>query len=266
MFSLYFNFIRMKRYTALLISILVSGLFCTKTYSVCGQTIRVAVAANAQFVTQALKTSFEKKSRAKIELIVSSSGKLTAQITHGAPYDIFLSADMKYPENLYKAGYTLNKPQIYAYGSLVLWSLGDINMKEGPDVLKSSSVRTIAVANPATAPYGIAAIQVLKKSGIYDAVKDKIVYGESIAQVNQYLLTGVADIAFTAKSVVKAPRLAHKGNWIELVDTLYSPIRQGAVILKHAKDNNLQAVKDFYQFLSDPEGKSIFKSYGYSVK
>jgi molybdate transport system substrate-binding protein len=256
----------MERYRLLLIFSLFFGLSNINPAPGRCQTIRVAVAANAQFVTGALKEAFQKKNRADVQLVVSSSGKLTAQITHGAPYDIFLSADMKYPEHLYTAGYTLNKPETYAYGSLVLWVVKNVNLAEGLDMLKSGTIKTIAVANPATAPYGVAAIQALKKAGIYKAVKDKIVYGESIAQVNQYLLSGVADAAFTAKSVVKAPALAHKGRWIEPADTLYSPIRQGAVILKHARDNDLTDVKAFYEFLSSPEGKSIFESFGYRTR
>lgn len=255
----------MKNANFLLTIFLAFGLFIIVPANVSGQKIRVAVAANAQFVAQALKKSFEKNNPAKIELIVSSSGKLTAQIIHGAPYDIFLSADMKYPENLYKAKSTFNKPQVYANGKLVLWSIQNHHIENGLNSLKSPSIKTIAVANPSTAPYGVATIQALKSAMIYEAVKDKIVYGESISQVNQYLLSGVADVAFTAKSVIKAPRLSDKGTWLEVSDKLYSNIRQGMVILKHASENNLKAVKRFYQFLSSPEGQSIFKSYGYSV-
>lgn len=256
----------MKHYKFSFIVILAFGLLGAGWSSVYGQTIRVAVAANAQFVTQALKQSFEQEKLGKVELIVGSSGKLTAQITNGAPYDIFLSADMKYPADLYKTGNTLNKPQVYASGSLVLWSLKGDLIGNGLQSLKSPSVKTIAVANPATAPYGVATIQALKKAGIYEAVKDKIVYGESISQVNQYLLSGAADVAFTAKSIIKDPSLASKGKWIEIDGKLFTPIQQGAVILKHAAKNNLQEAKSFYQFLSSPKGKAVFKSYGYSVQ
>lgn len=249
-----------------LVFIFVCGLlFCPKDSFVYGQKIRVAVSANASFVTQALKKDFERKNKAKIELIVSSSGKLTAQISHGAPYDIFLSADMKYPDNLYNAGYSLNKTRVYAIGSLVLWTLKNNKIDKGLESLKSASIKTIAVANPATAPYGAAAIRTLKKLGIYAAIKNKIVYGESISQVNQYLLSGVADVAFTAKSVIKSPNLNGKGKWIEVAADLYSPIRQGAVILKHASENNPGGVSAFYKYLFSTEGKSIFKSYGYIV-
>lgn len=256
----------MKRHKSLLVVGLAFGLLYGASLPAMGQTVRVAVAANAQFVVQALKAAFEKKTEAKIEVIISSSGKLTAQILHGAPYDIFLSADMKYPERLFEEGYTLDNPQVYAYGSLVLWTLKNINLRDTLKGLKNQDIGIIAVANPKTAPYGLATIQALKEAGIYDEVEDKIVWGESISQVNQYLLSGAADAAFTAKSVVMAPPLAHKGRWIEINDTLYSPIVQGTVMLKHAQENSLQTIKAFYQFLFSTEGKSIFKSYGYRIK
>jgi molybdate transport system substrate-binding protein len=232
-----------------------------------GQVLHVAVAANAQFVAGALKKAFEKQSPAKIDLIVSSSGKLTAQIKHGAPYDIFLSADMKYPEALYKSGNALTKPRAYAYGKLVLWTLKKANQSDGLKALEKPSVRTIAIANPAMAPYGIASTEAMKKADIYGSVKKKIVYGESIAQVNHYLLSGAADIAFTAESVVESPVLKGKGKWTEVPDDLYQPIKQGAVLLKHAaKGGRLKAAKAFYQLLFSRQGRAIFHSFGYGIK
>jgi molybdate transport system substrate-binding protein len=105
----------------------------------------------------------------------------------------------------------------------------------------------------------------MKKEGIYARVKNKLVYGESIAQVNQYLLMGAADIVFTARSVVGAPHLKNKGYWIAAPPSSYSPIAQGAVILKTAKGNTLKAAKNFYRFLFSQEGKSILKAYGYQL-
>lgn len=245
---------------ALVVWILLSGSFASM-----GQTLRIAVAANAQFVTDSLKAAFEKQIRVKIETIVSSSGKLTAQIGHGAPYDIFLSADMKYPQAIYQSGNALDKPEVYAFGQLVLWTVNNVKLDERMEALRSGSVKTIAVANPAIAPYGVAAIAALQKLGIYDKVKNKIVYGESIAQVNQYLLSGVADVAFTAKSIVESPRLNGKGSWVDVPGNLYKPIEQGVVILKHAKSHNLKAAEAFYHFLFSKEGKAIFRAFGYQV-
>lgn len=230
------------------------------------QTLRIAVAADAQFVAQALKKTFEQKDPVNIEIIVSSSGKLTAQIEHGAPYDLFMSADMKYPESLYKTGYTIGKPRVYAFGNLVLWTMKKINFKNDIQILKQPSIKTIAIANPGTAPYGVAAIQALKNTEILNVVKNKIVYGESIAQVGSYVLSGVTDVAFTAKSVVESPKLKNKGTWIEVPDNLYQPIAQGVVVLKNAKVRNFKVASAFYSFLFSSQAKAIFKSFGYKIK
>lgn len=243
-----------------LIIFLLALLFPFKSFS---QGLRVAVAANAQFVTQALKEVFTRETDIPVTLIVSSSGKLTAQIRQGAPYDVFLSADMKYPENLYKGGFTTGKPEIYAYGKLVLWTLDDTKPLKDIKSVTDASLKAIAVANPQTAPYGVAAIEALKKTGIYDAVKSKIVFGESIAQVNQYLLSKSADMAFTAKSVVLSPAMKDKGKWVEINKNLYNPIAQGVVILKRA---HINAARKFYHFLFSKRAESIFKNYGYLVK
>ncbi len=231
-----------------------------------GQILHIAVAADAQFVAAALKKSFEKTDRVPIEIIVGSSGKLTAQIEQGAPYDIFMSADMRYPDALYKEGNTMGSPRIYAFGKLVLWTIKRNNLNSGIQILNQPFIKTIAIANPATAPYGRAATEALKKRGIFNSVENKIVYGESTAQVNQYLLSGAADIAFTGKSVVESPALKNKGKWIEVPDDLYQPIAQGVVILKHARSDGLQAASAFYHFLFSNEGRAIFKSFGYRIK
>lgn len=227
------------------------------------QELRVAVAANAQFVTQALKKVFEKETGIKTTLIVSSSGKLTAQIRQGAPFDVFLSADMKYPENLYKNGLAAEEPKVYAYGKLVLWTLDNTDLSKGIRAISDHGVTRIAIANPQTAPYGVAAVEALKKANLYDNVKTKLVYGESISQVNQYLLSGAADIALTAKSVVLSPGLKQKGHWTEVDRDLYEPIKQGVIIIKTAKKN--EAGK-FYQFLFSKKAKAIFENYGYLIK
>ncbi len=227
------------------------------------QELRIAVAANAQFVTQALKKVFEEESGIKTTLIVSSSGKLTAQIKQGAPFDVFLSADMKYPETLYKEGDAADKPEVYAYGKLVLWTFGDIDLSKGINAIKDQKITKFAIANPQTAPYGVAAVEALKKAGLYDNVKSKLVYGESISQVNQYLLSGAADIALTAKSVVLSPAMKSKGKWVEVDDTLYEPIAQGVVITKAAQKKE---ANKFYKFLFSKKAQVIFEKYGYLIK
>lgn len=226
------------------------------------QPLRVAVAANAQFVVEQLKAAFQKKTGTPVELIVSSSGKLTTQIQQGAPYDVFLSADMEYPQTLHKAGLTTAAPVVYAHGSLVLWTLGDLPLTADLKILSNPTVRHIAIANPATAPYGKAAVSFLTHiKRLTPPVKAKIVYGESIAQVNQYVLTGAAEIGFTAKSVVLDPILTKRGHWIDLPTTGYSPIAQGVVVLK--RTGQPKAARQFVQFLRSPDARRILQQFGY---
>ncbi|ADB38365.1 molybdate ABC transporter substrate-binding protein [Spirosoma linguale] len=225
------------------------------------QSLRVAVAANAQFVMEQLKTAYKKKTGIELETIVNSSGKLTTQIQQGAPYDVFLSADMQYPETLHKAGLTVDAPVVYAYGSLVLWTTSELPIKADLKALTDASVRHVAIANPSTAPYGEAAIAYLTHKKLLDKVKPKLVYGESIAQVNQYVLSGAAEVGFTAKSVVLDPSLNKKGHWVDLPQTGYSPIAQGVVILKRTSQE--KAARQFVAFLRSPDARRILQQFGY---
>lgn len=227
------------------------------------QPLRVAVAANAQFVMEQLKTAFQKKTGVQIESIVNSSGKLTTQIQQGAPYDVFLSADMEYPQTLHKSGLTTASPVVYAYGSLVLWTAGDFPVDANLNVLSDPKVRHVAVANPATAPYGEAAIAYLKHRKMLGQVQPKIVYGESISQVNQYVLSGSAEVGFTAKSVVLDPNLTKRGHWVDLPQTGYSPIAQGVVVLK--RTTQTKAAGQFLTFLRSPDARRILQQFGYRV-
>lgn len=238
----------------LLIALPISGI---------AQKLRIAVAANAQFVSRILAQEFKKQTGIEAEHIVSSSGKLTTQIEQGAPFDVFLSADMKYPQELYSKQLTTAKPEIYAYGTLVMWSKKEIDLSKGLFSLNNPSVKKIAIANATLAPYGEAAEQALQRTGLLTKLKTKLVYGESIAQVNQYLLTGVADVAFTAKSVVLDPDQKNKGNWKEVDPKLYKPIAQGVVVLKATTGENLKQANRFYKFLFSAKAKRIFKQYGY---
>ncbi|GAB3990178.1 molybdate ABC transporter substrate-binding protein [Spirosoma daeguense] len=232
--------------------------------SLLAQPLRVAVAANAQFVMEQLKTAFQKKTGVEVEAIVNSSGKLTTQIQQGAPYDVFLSADMEYPQTLHKEGLTQAAPVVYAYGTLVLWTAGELPVSADLNVLSDPTVRHIAIANPAMAPYGEAAVTYLKSRKMLEKVQSKIVYGQSISQVNQYILSGSAEIGFTAKSVVLDPTLTKKGKWIELPQTSYPPIAQGVVVLK--RTTQAKATEQFMTFLRSAEARNILQKYGYRVK
>jgi molybdate transport system substrate-binding protein len=229
--------------------------------SLLAQPLRVAVAANAQFVMEQLGAAFQKKTGIRVESIVNSSGKLTTQIQQGAPYDVFLSADVAYPQALHKQGLTLAAPVVYAYGSLVLWSMSTLPLSADLAVLSDPAVRHVAIANPAIAPYGEATVSLLKHKKLLDQVQPKIVYGESIAQVNQYVLSGAAEVGFTAKSVVLDPSLAKRGHWVDLPPVGYSPIAQGVVVLKRTSQPNV--AQQFVQFLRSPAARRILQQFGY---
>jgi molybdate transport system substrate-binding protein len=225
--------------------------------------INVAVAANMQFAMEDLAEAFEKKTGIGCELIVSSSGKLTAQIKQGAPFDVFVSANMMYPEEVQNSGLAAAPPKVYAYGKLILWTMKD-GIEPSIEMLSDPSVRHIALANPKTAPYGVAALEVLDHYQLFDPLKKKIVYGESIAQTNQYVTTGSVELGFTALSVVRSPEWTGKGKWTAIESDLYSPIEQGVVVVK--RDNGrVEAAKQFYDFLSSEEARQVLESYGYAV-
>jgi molybdate transport system substrate-binding protein len=224
--------------------------------------LTIATAANVQYPMEELTKEFTGESGIECNVIPGSSGKLTAQIKSGAPYDIFISADMKYPEELYRNGFTTNPPEVYAYGRLVLWTLDSI-----PPAIKrldSPFYRHIAIANPQIAPYGQAAVQCLKFYGMYDKIADRLVFGENISQTSQFIISGTAQAGFTAKSVVLSPRMNNKGTWTEIDGDSYSPIAQGVVIIKRQKDNSKEATV-FYDFIFSEKSKEILKKYGYLV-
>ena len=228
------------------------------------QNIRVAAAANLQSVIEVLQKDFKQRTGLVIEPIVASSGKLVAQISNGAPFDVFLSADMSFPETLFTKGFAVKKPVAYAAGSLIICSSQNIGFNNWERVLMSPRVKKIAIANPAIAPYGKAATELLQGKGILDDIQSKIVYGESISQVNTYITTGVVDVGFTTQALVK-----EAGNksalYYQIVDhRQYQPILQGMVLLKHAADN--PAAEKFYRYILSAAAKKIFINYGYRMQ
>ncbi len=226
--------------------------------------LTIAVAANLQFAMEDLVVKFSDQTGLECEIIVGSSGKLTAQIVEGAPFDLFLSADLKYPKELYKKGFTVQKPVIYAYGNLILWTLKkDIN----PDLesLTLKDVRHIAIGNPKTAPYGVSAMEVINRMGIEESIRDKLVFGESVSQTNQFIISEAADIGFTSKSVVMSPQMQNHGSWKEVDTSLYQPMAQGMVILKARESFETKSIQ-FMDFMLSKEGKEILHKFGYRIE
>ncbi len=236
-------------------------IFFTSLYA---EKINIAVAANVSYAMDDLKKEFNKLyPDTKVRVTLGSSGKLTAQIKNGAPYQLFMSANMKYPEALYSNGIAITKPLIYAQGSLAYLSNIPRDFTKGIEILLDSSIDKIAVANPKTAPYGIAAAEALKNAGIYQKIHKQFVYGESISQTVSYSVTA-ADIGIIAKSSLFSPRMSRykkEVNWSSVDTTLYTPISQGIVILKNgAKSSEVEA---FYNFMLSAKAKRILNDFGY---
>ena len=242
----------------LLFSLFLAG--CSKP----SEKIVVATAANVQYVMKEIKAEFEKESGKEIDIIVGSSGKLTTQIREGAPFDVFVSADTKYPQEIFKNGGSEEKPKIYALGTLVLWSKNIPKAELNIEALTNDKIKKIAIPNPETAPYGEAAIQILKSQNLFEKIEKKLVYGESIAQTAQYITSGNVEAGFNALSIVLSPEMKDKGNYMILDSTNYKPIEQAAILLKHAKDSpKKETSEQFYKFLYSQKAKEIFKKYGY---
>ncbi len=244
----------MKKFIPLLLSVI--GLYAS--------VVKVAVAANVSYAMPKLIKEFYKKyPNIKVQVLLGSSGKLTAQIKEGAPFEVFLSANMKYPEYLYKNAIATTKPIVYAKGGLALLSSRKKDFSKGIMLLKEKYINKIAIANPKTAPYGKAAIEALKKVGLYKKIKRKLVYAQSVSQAVVYSIIA-ADIGFVAKSSLYSKKMQKykKGiNWIEINQKLYTPIKQGIVLL----GNPTKEAREFYDFILSKSAKKIFKDFGYMV-
>ncbi len=236
-------------------------LFCI---SVWGSVIKVAVAANMSYaMPEIVKAFYKKYPDIKVEILIGSSGKLFAQIKNSAPFDIFLSANMKYPNALYKQKLCITAPKVYATGALALLSSKRKDFSKGIMLLKDKNIKKIALANPKIAPYGKAAVEALRKSFIYNKLKNKFVYAQSVAQATTYSIIA-ADIGFVAKSTLFSRHMKKYKkdiNWIEIKPFLYTPIKQGIVLLKDKKE-----AREFYNFMFGNTVKNILISFGYNIK
>jgi molybdate transport system substrate-binding protein len=221
--------------------------------------ISVAVAANFISAFKEIAADFEAKTKIKIEGTFSSTGNLYSQITNGAPYDLFLSADEERPAKLYKDG-AAHTPFIYARGQVILWSANKAfcKAKSWQDALKKEQVQKIAIANTQSAPYGAAAKKALEKSGMWDALQSKLVNAQDIAQSFQYASTFAVGAGFCAMSAAISPE-GKKGCFFVLDEA--PEIIQSACLLKRTA--NRAAVEKFVEYLASPAAKEIKVRYGY---
>ncbi len=228
--------------------------------------IRVAAAADLKFALDELGMRYEKQSGSKIAVSYGSSGNFLAQIQNGAPFDVFLSADIEYPRKLEAAG--LAEPAtLYAYalGRIVIWMPADTRVdlsKLGWKALLDPDIQKIAIGNPEHAPYGRAAVAALRNAGIYEQVRAKLVYGENIAQAAQFVASGSAQAGILALSLAISPPMREGKRW-DIPTNMHPPIEQAAVILRNAKDKD--GARAFLIFLKSAEARKILESYGFSV-
>jgi molybdate transport system substrate-binding protein len=229
--------------------------------------LTVAAAANLKGAAEELKQAFEAEHpEVEVALTFGASGTFFAQIQNGAPFDVFLSADREYPAKVIaaKLGAAADE-KIYAFGKLVAWlppgSTLDLE-KKGLAALAEPDVKRIAIANPAVAPFGRATEWAFRAAGVYDAVKEKLVLGTSVAQTAQFATTGAADVAFLPYSLTFGKELAG-GRVVLVPEALYPRIEQSGIVLRSAKDPVLAGA--FLGFLTGEKGRAILAKYGYGL-
>ncbi|MBH8610019.1 molybdate ABC transporter substrate-binding protein [Pseudomonas mohnii] len=226
--------------------------------------VQVAVAANFTAPIQAIAAGFEKDTGHKLVTAFGATGQFYTQIKNGAPFEVFLSADDTTPKKLEDEGDTVKGSRFtYAVGTLALWSAKEGYVDALGKVLSDNQYQHLSIANPKTAPYGLAATQVLAREGLTDKVKDKIVEGQNITQAYQFVSTGNAEVGFVALSqIYKDGKITSGSAWI-VPANLHDPIKQDAVILNKGKDN--PAAKALVAYLKGPKAAAIIKSYGYQL-
>ncbi len=228
--------------------------------------IKVVAASDLTYALKELKQQYiATHPNKKISLSLGSSGKAYTQILHGAPYDIYFSADIGYVHRLYKQGFTIDKPKVYAYGRIGVWlpkSVG-IATNRGLDTLLDPKIKKISIANPKHAPYGRAALEALKSRGVYNKIKDKLILGENVSQAVQFAMSGASDAVVAPLSLASSSQMKSSGSFYLFPSNWHKPIIQGYALLKRAKDNSL--AKSFEEFINSAEARKIFEKYGFKI-
>ncbi len=248
------------RLTLLLISVLAAPALRA------AETVSVAAAANLIYALEALHAEFrQQEPDTTVNVTMGASGSLVAQIKNGAPFDVFLSADLDYPQALIQAGHADARHLVpFATGKLVLWTLrADLPFNDLATAVAAPGIRHLAIANPATAPYGRAAREILQQLGAWDAVQPRLVTGENISQTAQFVETGNADLGFVALSLVRSPKLKEKGRWLEVPALPANPLTQGAILTSRGTAN--PAAQRYLVFLRSPAARKILTEFGYAV-
>ena len=224
--------------------------------------ILVAAASDLKFALDSVIAVFKNKNQGTVEVTYGSSGKIFEQISNGAPFDIFFSADIEYPRKLKDKGLTFTEPYIYGVGRIVVWSKKFNVEKQGMESLLEPGVRKISIANPQHAPYGRRAEEALKFYDMHDAVKGKLVMGENISQAAQFVTAGAADIGIVAYSLALSPNMKKENGKFYLVpENAHQRLDQAVVITKHGKGNDF--AQTFLSFVKSEETKAVLTHFGF---
>lgn len=230
-------------------------------FSIKAQTVKVAAAANLRSVFDEIKSVYQQANpKTNVSVNFGSSGTLLQQILNGAEFDVFMAADNSFPAKLKDQGAASGEMKVYALGKLVLWS-NTLDVSKGLDILTDPSVKRIAIAKPDLAPYGDRAVACLKQAGLFEKVKDKIIFADNISQTAQFAQTGNAEIGFLALSLTMTPDM--KGSVYVIDPKLYKPVEQAMILVKGWKVNP-EAAK-FMKFVLGTECKTVFEKYGYMI-
>lgn len=248
------------------LALLLSCLLWSPSQATQASQVLVAVAANFAEVVDRLKPEFERQTGHVLVATTSSTGKLYAQIKAGAPFHVMLSADMATPLRLEREGAAVAGTRVtYAVGKLALWSRSPGTVAaDGNATLRAGQFRHIAIANPALAPYGVAAREVMQATGTWQALQAKLVMGENIGQAHSMVASGAAELGFVALSAVQSPRAPAGGSFWEVPQSLYRPLQQDAVLLNPGRGN--AAARAWLSFLQSPQARQLIQSYGYGVE
>tara|TARA_R110000824_G_scaffold315042_1_gene501996 strand:- start:19170 stop:19925 length:756 start_codon:yes stop_codon:yes gene_type:complete len=237
---------------------------CCNSLSASAESITIAVASNFMAVMDEVVGVFEAQTGHEVQVAYGSSGRIYAQIKNGAPFDVFFSADQEKAAALEAEGQAVSGSSFtYARGALVLWSKQSGLQLEQGEILQQGNYNKLALANPRLAPYGSAAVEVLESLGLQESTRQNWVLGENINQAYQFVETGNADLGFVALSQLIAAGMLESGSSWLIPETLYTSIRQDAVLLKRAagKDSALA----FLDYIQGEQARSIIKQYGYAV-
>lgn len=221
----------------------------------------IAAASDLRFALDDIIEIFRKAHpEAQVEVIYGSSGKMTTQIINGAPYDLFFSADISFPEKLKAQGFAATDPAVYAIGRIVIWSTTQDASKLTLQDLTSDNIRRIAIAQPSHAPYGLRAKEAMIAAGVWDKLQGKLVFGENIAHTAQMVESGAAEVGIIALSLAKFPQLARHGHHL-IDDALHQPLTQGYVVTK--RGGEVPGVMDFARYMETDHAHAIMERYGF---